>query len=109
MGELVRLQIYMEVNDTWAWVAIRLERQLDTAAGAPEVAQDAPIVDEGSQANSAPELLAITGPAQMMDKAGVTYVPYSETRVPYQRRRVRQRTDKANTFAAQQDPQQPDP
>ncbi|GKC52674.1 hypothetical protein Tco_1075419 [Tanacetum coccineum] len=47
MGELVRLQICMKVDDTWAWVAMRPERQPDVAAGAPGVAQDAPIVDEG--------------------------------------------------------------
>ncbi|GJU74685.1 hypothetical protein Tco_0994738 [Tanacetum coccineum] len=52
---------------------------------------------------------AVTGLARMMDRAGVTYVPYSETHVPYQRLRVRQRTDEANTLADQQDLQQPDP
>ncbi|GKE87547.1 hypothetical protein Tco_1565022, partial [Tanacetum coccineum] len=52
---------------------------------------------------------AITGFARMMEKAGVAYVPYSETHVPYQRRRVKQRIGKANTSTAQQDPQQPDP
>ncbi|GKD31853.1 hypothetical protein Tco_1242631 [Tanacetum coccineum] len=35
-------------------VAMRLERQLDAAAGAPGVAQDAPIIDEGGQADPAP-------------------------------------------------------
>ncbi|GJX24684.1 hypothetical protein Tco_0230980 [Tanacetum coccineum] len=157
MGELVRLQICMEVDDTWAWVAIRPERQPDAVAGALGVAQDAPIIDEGGQADPAPvqaplppagsrtmpqrmarleedaheihgalteqrEVIdtmardfsrfstwAITRLAWMIDKAGVTYVPYSETHVPYQRRRVRQRTGEASTSAAQQDPQQPDP
>ncbi|GJU75583.1 hypothetical protein Tco_1272653, partial [Tanacetum coccineum] len=47
---------------------------------------------------------ALTEQREMMDRAGVTYVPYSETHVPYQRRRVRQRTGEANTSAAQQDP-----
>ncbi|GJS40918.1 hypothetical protein Tco_0565961 [Tanacetum coccineum] len=42
---------------------------------------------------------AITGLARMMDRAGVAYVPYSETHAPYQRRRVRQRTGKASTSA----------
>ncbi|GJW05001.1 hypothetical protein Tco_1563857 [Tanacetum coccineum] len=54
MGELVRLQIYMKVDDTWAWVAIGLERQPHAVAGAHGVAQDAPIVDEGGQANPEP-------------------------------------------------------
>ncbi|GJT05061.1 hypothetical protein Tco_0839523 [Tanacetum coccineum] len=35
MAKLVRLQIYMEVDTTWFWVAIGLERQPDAAAGAP--------------------------------------------------------------------------
>ncbi|GJW31978.1 hypothetical protein Tco_0052010 [Tanacetum coccineum] len=30
----------MEVDDTWAWVAMGQERQPDAAAGAPRVAQD---------------------------------------------------------------------
>ncbi|GJT91833.1 hypothetical protein Tco_1080678 [Tanacetum coccineum] len=54
MGELVRLQICMEVNDTWAWVAIGPERQPDTVAGAPAVAEDAPATNEGDQAIPAP-------------------------------------------------------
>ncbi|GJX96981.1 hypothetical protein Tco_0352779 [Tanacetum coccineum] len=108
MGELVRLQICMEVDDTWAWVAMGPERQPDATAGSPEVAQDASIIDEGGQADPTPirgalteqrEVIdamahdfsrfstwAITGLARMMDKAGVAYVPYSETHVPYQRR-----------------------
>ncbi|GJZ91295.1 hypothetical protein Tco_0663222 [Tanacetum coccineum] len=32
---------------------------------------------------------AVTGLARMMEREGVAYVPYSETHVPYQRRRVR--------------------
>ncbi|GKD07601.1 hypothetical protein Tco_1187286, partial [Tanacetum coccineum] len=36
MAELVRLQICMEVNDTWAWVAMGPKRQPDAAAGALE-------------------------------------------------------------------------
>ncbi|GJU14156.1 hypothetical protein Tco_1136552 [Tanacetum coccineum] len=35
MAELVRLHICMEVDDTWDWVAMGPERQLDAAAGAP--------------------------------------------------------------------------
>ncbi|GJS82113.1 hypothetical protein Tco_0748654 [Tanacetum coccineum] len=38
MAELVRLQIYMEIGDTWEWVALGPERQPDAAAGAPEAA-----------------------------------------------------------------------
>ncbi|GJV51652.1 hypothetical protein Tco_1447393 [Tanacetum coccineum] len=42
--------IYVDIDDTWAWVAIRLERQPDAVAGAPGVAKDAPAIDEGDQA-----------------------------------------------------------
>nr|GEY88867.1 hypothetical protein [Tanacetum cinerariifolium] len=49
-----------------------------------------------------------SGISQLLDSARVTYTPYSETHIPYQRH-VRQRTSKASTFTAQQDPQQPDP
>ncbi|GJW30176.1 hypothetical protein Tco_0047051 [Tanacetum coccineum] len=41
----------------------------------------------------------ITGQGQMIDRTGVTYVPYSQTHIPYQRR-VRQRTGEASTSAA---------
>ncbi|GJW50773.1 hypothetical protein Tco_0092124 [Tanacetum coccineum] len=50
----------------------------------------------------------VTRLGRMMDRAGVTYVPYSHTHIPYQRR-VRQRTREASSSTAQQDPQQPDP
>ncbi|GJT43795.1 hypothetical protein Tco_0952510 [Tanacetum coccineum] len=100
------------------------ERQPDAAAGAPRVVQDAPIVDEGGQANSAPAqapppppTAARTMPlctwittslARMMDRAGVTYTSYSETPREYMRR-VRCRTGKASTSTAQRDQHQPDP
>ncbi|GJT50013.1 hypothetical protein Tco_0976170 [Tanacetum coccineum] len=43
-----------EVDDTWAWVAMVLERQPDAMVGAPRVAQDTLAVDEGGQAVSEP-------------------------------------------------------
>nr|GEU40059.1 hypothetical protein [Tanacetum cinerariifolium] len=122
--ELVRLQICEELVDTWAWVAPRLERQPDAAAGALVDARGAPDIDEGAQAipapTQAPQPPLATGPAQTMaprlarveeellDSAGATYVRYSETHVPYQRCRVRQRTGEASTLAAPLDEDQPD-
>ncbi|GKD82402.1 hypothetical protein Tco_1349241 [Tanacetum coccineum] len=50
MDELMRLQICMEIDDTWAWVALGPERQPDAAASAPEAAEDAPVDDEGGKA-----------------------------------------------------------
>nr|GEW98117.1 hypothetical protein [Tanacetum cinerariifolium] len=54
MAELVRLEICIKVDDTWAWVAMGLERHPDAKGGTPRVAQDAPAVDEGVQAVSTP-------------------------------------------------------
>ncbi|GKF77968.1 hypothetical protein Tco_0230438, partial [Tanacetum coccineum] len=42
-------KICVQLDDTWAWVAMGPERQPDVTAGAPGVAQDALIVDEGGQ------------------------------------------------------------
>ncbi|GKC73695.1 hypothetical protein Tco_1119578 [Tanacetum coccineum] len=53
MAELVRLQICEQLDDTWAWVAMRPERQPDAAAGAPAVAEDAPARADGDQATAA--------------------------------------------------------
>ncbi|GKE95524.1 hypothetical protein Tco_1580379, partial [Tanacetum coccineum] len=39
--------ICVELDDTWAWVAMGLERQPVSAAGAPAVTEDALIIDEG--------------------------------------------------------------
>ncbi|GJV68441.1 hypothetical protein Tco_1483950 [Tanacetum coccineum] len=46
MAELVRLHICMDIDDTWAWVAMGPERQPDAAAGAHEAVEDALAVDE---------------------------------------------------------------
>ncbi|GJR65613.1 hypothetical protein Tco_0011678 [Tanacetum coccineum] len=54
MAEPVRLQIYAQFDDTWAWVAIGPERQPVAVAGAPTDAEDVLIVDEGGQANPTP-------------------------------------------------------
>ncbi|GJV14287.1 hypothetical protein Tco_1359610 [Tanacetum coccineum] len=54
MAELVRSQIYVEIDDTWASVALGPERQPDAAASVLGAAKDAPVVDEGDQAVPAP-------------------------------------------------------
>ncbi|GJU91560.1 hypothetical protein Tco_1303983 [Tanacetum coccineum] len=54
MGELVKLNIYMEVRDDWAWIAQGAERQPVVTAAAPGDAEDAPDVDEDAQTVSAP-------------------------------------------------------
>ncbi|GKD17316.1 hypothetical protein Tco_1206474 [Tanacetum coccineum] len=50
MTELVRLQIYIEIDDTWAWVAPGPERQPNATAGAYKAIEDALAVNEGAQA-----------------------------------------------------------
>ncbi|GKE61196.1 hypothetical protein Tco_1511563 [Tanacetum coccineum] len=108
------------------------KRHPDATVGAPGVAQGAPIVDEGGQADPAPvqirgmlaeqrEVISAmaqdfsifctwttTSLARMMDRADVTYTSYSKTPREYTRL-VICRTGKASTSAAQQDPHQPDP
>nr|GEX51398.1 alpha/beta hydrolases superfamily protein [Tanacetum cinerariifolium] len=54
MAELVRLQICIEIDDIWAWVALGPERQPDAAAGAPEAAKDAPTITAPMQAPQPP-------------------------------------------------------
>ncbi|GKD23166.1 hypothetical protein Tco_1224869 [Tanacetum coccineum] len=66
MDELMRLQICVEIDDTWAWVALGPERQPDVTAGALGVAQDAPVVDEGDQAVPAPVQAPQPPPAATM-------------------------------------------
>ncbi|GJW58698.1 hypothetical protein Tco_0105429 [Tanacetum coccineum] len=44
----------VELDDTWAWVAMGPERQPDAAAGALANVKDAPIIDEGDQVVLAP-------------------------------------------------------
>ncbi|GKF41664.1 hypothetical protein Tco_0125006 [Tanacetum coccineum] len=46
---------------------------------------------------------------KLLDTTGATYTRYSKTRVPYQRRRVRRRTDDVGTLAAPHTADQPDP
>ncbi|GKE33763.1 hypothetical protein Tco_1453085 [Tanacetum coccineum] len=54
LHELVRLNIYKRLSNTWAWVAPGLERQLDAATSARKATRDALAVDEGAPADPAP-------------------------------------------------------
>ncbi|GJY49785.1 hypothetical protein Tco_0439741 [Tanacetum coccineum] len=137
MAELVRLQIYMEVDDTWDWVALGPERQPD--AMVPQqpppppppaatrtlpqriarleedvheihgaLAEQREVIGAMARDFSRFTVWAADGIAQLLDSTRVTYTLYFETRIPYQGR-VKQRTGKASTSTAQQDQQQPDP
>ncbi|GJY99909.1 hypothetical protein Tco_0517339 [Tanacetum coccineum] len=54
MAELVRLQICVQLDDTWAWVAMGPERQPVVTTSAPADAEDVPIIDEGGQVDLTP-------------------------------------------------------
>ncbi|GJR04947.1 hypothetical protein Tco_0527931 [Tanacetum coccineum] len=132
MGELVKLNIYMEVGDDWAWVAQGAKRQPVDAVAALGGAEDAPDVDEGAQAVPAP----IHAPPPPSPAAGRTMpqrLGRHEEEIQGLRydvgslrglafdgtfrgsyptvfeRRTRQRTNGASMSTAQQDEQQPDP
>ncbi|GJT62459.1 hypothetical protein Tco_1005992 [Tanacetum coccineum] len=102
MAALVRLQIYVQLDDTWDWVAMGPERQQDTTAGALAIAEDALAIDEGDQAVSAPGLCRDVGSfcglversitdqgrfftwmmtcmTQLMDASGLTYHAFDGT------------------------------
>nr|GEV97685.1 hypothetical protein [Tanacetum cinerariifolium] len=51
MGKLIKLDIYREIGDDWAWVASGPERQQVATDGTPEAIEDASAVDEGAQAD----------------------------------------------------------
>nr|GEY49487.1 hypothetical protein [Tanacetum cinerariifolium] len=53
-GDLMRLQICEDLDDTWAWVALGPEKQQVAAAGALEVVKGSFYVDKDDQAVSAP-------------------------------------------------------
>ncbi|GKB68232.1 hypothetical protein Tco_0929644 [Tanacetum coccineum] len=94
MGELVKLNICIDLGDDWAWVAPGPERQQVAAAGAPAVAEDAPAIDEGYHGVLTP----------LMDASGRTYQAFDGTfggssPAAFQRR-TKQRTGEANTSVA---------
>ncbi|GJW40261.1 hypothetical protein Tco_0066106 [Tanacetum coccineum] len=127
---LARLQICLNLDDTWAWIASGLERQQVVTACSPKAAEDAPVVDEGAPTVLAPVQAPqppppAAGPSRTMTQrlakveedvheirgalgehreAGVRYTSYADFQIPCVRR-TRRRTDDASTFTAQQDEQ----
>nr|GEW89144.1 hypothetical protein [Tanacetum cinerariifolium] len=96
---------------------IDMERQSDAVASGPKAVENALADDQAKQreviGTMARDFLrfiiwAADGIYQLLDSARVTYTPYYETRIPYQRH-VRHRTGEASTSTAQQDQQQLDP
>nr|GEW27099.1 hypothetical protein [Tanacetum cinerariifolium] len=126
------------VNVPYLLASLRLERKPDVAVGALVVVENALVVDESALARLARveeevhkirgtlgkqhevmdamarglsrfTVWAAGGISQLLDFVRATYVRYSKTHVPYQRRRVRQRTGDTNTSAAPLYEDQPDP
>ncbi|GJU45236.1 hypothetical protein Tco_1202502 [Tanacetum coccineum] len=106
MGELVKLNICMEIGDDCAWVALGPERQPDATTGAPRAAKDAPAVNEG---RLRPHMM-ISCMMHLIEASGQTYQGFDGTfrgsSLAIFERRTRQRTSEASTSVA---PQQPDP
>ncbi|GJR98216.1 hypothetical protein Tco_0270390 [Tanacetum coccineum] len=113
-----QLQICVQLDDTWAWVAMGPERQPDASAGAlgrmarleedvheirGVLTEQREVIDAMARNFSRFSKWVTTGLGRMMDRVGVTYISYAQTHVSYQRH-VRQKTGKASTSAAQQDP-----
>ncbi|GJX32262.1 hypothetical protein Tco_0242117 [Tanacetum coccineum] len=69
MNELARLQICIDIDYTWAWVAPGPENYPDAVAGALEAVEDAPIADEGALAIPKP----IQAPQPSPPAAGPTW------------------------------------
>ncbi|GJX15076.1 hypothetical protein Tco_0206834 [Tanacetum coccineum] len=69
MAELVRLQICEKLDDTWAWVAPRPERQQVAATGALEVAEGAFDINKGRLEDDVHGLRGVLG-EQREDLAG---------------------------------------
>ncbi|GKC78725.1 hypothetical protein Tco_1129499 [Tanacetum coccineum] len=126
MAELMRLQIYVDIDDTWAWAPqhpppppppaaartmpqrmARLEEDVHEIRGT--LTRQREVIDAMAHDFLRFSTWVTTSLARMMDMASVTYTSYSVTPREYERRRVRQRTGEANTSTAQQDQQQLDP
>ncbi|GKA91209.1 hypothetical protein Tco_0813079 [Tanacetum coccineum] len=107
LGGLTIISPELPIIDMAELRVARLEEDVHEICGA--LTKQREVIDVMARDFSRFSTWAIIGLARMMDRAVVAYVPYSETHVPYQRRRVRQRTGEANTSTAQQDPHQPDP
>ncbi|GKD24216.1 hypothetical protein Tco_1230430 [Tanacetum coccineum] len=135
MDDLVKLNIYVRLDDTWAWVAPGPERQPVVVAPQPplaaartrnmvhrlsrleekvhslcgDIGDQREVLDSMACDFSRLTTWTVTSLSLMMDRSGVRYTSYADTRIPYQRCRVRQRTGEANTSAAPLDEDQPDP
>ncbi|GKC17570.1 hypothetical protein Tco_1014352 [Tanacetum coccineum] len=120
MAKLVRLQICVELDDTWAWVALGPERPACTMAQRLATVEEdvheirgalgehREILDSMACDFSPFSTWTVVGLSQMTSQAGVRYTSYADFQIQYVRH-TRRRTNDASTSTAQQDEQQPDP
>ncbi|GJV59023.1 hypothetical protein Tco_1465123 [Tanacetum coccineum] len=132
MGDLVKLNIYMEVGDYWAWAVpipihappspppaegrtmpLRLGRLEEEIQGLRQDVRSLQGLMERSMTDQGRfSTWMISCMTQLMEASGRTYLAFDETfRGSYPEvfeRRTRCRTDGANTSTAQKDEQQPD-
>ncbi|GJW80328.1 hypothetical protein Tco_0144303 [Tanacetum coccineum] len=102
MAKLVRLQICVELDDTWAWVPAGPARQEGDAGG---VAEEAPVAPGGGDEDEEMPQAVPPPPRTQGERIARLEEEVHESPVEYQRR-TRQRTGEASTSTA---PQQPDP
>ncbi|GKC26497.1 hypothetical protein Tco_1033791 [Tanacetum coccineum] len=122
MAEMVILHICVQLDDTWAWVAMRPERTMPQRLGRLEeevqglrrdVRSLRGLVERSMTDQGRFSMWMMSCMTQLMDASGQTYQAFDGTfrgssLGPFHRR-VRQRIGEASTSAAQQDQQQPDP
>ncbi|GJZ60548.1 hypothetical protein Tco_0616364 [Tanacetum coccineum] len=117
MAELVRLQICVEIDYTWAWVAMGPERQPNAVAGAPaDAPQQPPSPPPPAATRTIPQRLRrlekdVQGLRRDVGSLrGLAFNGSFRGSSPATfQRRTRQRTGEASTSTAQQDPLQLDP
>ncbi|GKB22544.1 hypothetical protein Tco_0861945 [Tanacetum coccineum] len=117
MAELVRLQICMEIDDTWAWVAMRPERLGRLKEEVQGLHRDVKslrgLVERSITNQGRFSTWMFSCIAQLMEASGQAYQAFDGTfrgssPAAFQRC-TRQRTNDASTSTVQQDQQQPDP
>ncbi|GJU50821.1 hypothetical protein Tco_1220376 [Tanacetum coccineum] len=94
IDDLVKLNICIRLNDTWAWVASGLERQPVAAAGAQRLEEKV----HGLHSDMVEQ-------REVLDSMSHDFARFTT----WTRRRVRQRTGEASTSAALLKEDQPDP
>ncbi|GKC61900.1 hypothetical protein Tco_1089498 [Tanacetum coccineum] len=107
--ELVKLNICVRLDETWAWVAPGPEGQPVDVTGSLEVAEGAPNVDEDRLSRLEEEVHSLRGDMGEQREVLDSMIHDFARFTTWTRRRVRQRTGEASTSATPLDEDQPDP